>query len=59
MNGTIGDDVITDYCARVIDAAPFGKTYGIVREASRNNGIGARMFASVQILRRYGLRRKP
>src|SRR5262245_18197858 len=35
MNGAIADDVVTDYCAWVIDASSFGKTDGIVRVDDR------------------------
>src|SRR5207249_7321765 len=31
VNGTVGDDIVTGYCAGVIDASSFGKTHGIVR----------------------------
>src|SRR5262249_22454893 len=35
VNGTIADDVVTYYCAWVIDASSFGKTDGIVRVDDR------------------------
>src|SRR5215510_9325420 len=35
MNGAIADNVVTDYCAWVIDASSFGKTDGIVRVDDR------------------------
>ena len=35
VNGTIGDGVVTGYCAWVIDASSFGKTDGIVRVDDR------------------------
>src|SRR6476646_10074172 len=35
MNGSIANNVVTDYCASVIDASAFGKTHGIVRVDDR------------------------
>src|SRR6476646_1772622 len=35
MNGSIANNVVSDYCAWVIDPSPFGKTHGIVRVNDR------------------------